>query len=1439
MNRVLGIDIGSATSSVVVMESEGRILYHSYLFHSGQIVKTIADQLSGIDISTIDALAYTSSCPEIFKTGRKFDNRVASITAARHYFPDLRGMLLIGSEKFGLATFDDAGNYRNYRSNTSCAAGTGSFLDQQLRRLNLHSISRLGELAASNKGEFPKIASRCSVFAKTDLIHAQQEGYSLAEICDGLCYGLAKNVVDAVFEEPVAGKLVLAGGVSLNEGVIKHLHLLLESDVVIGDYSHLYGAIGAALMMQEEGPVNAEKLNSTENLLLHVDKEKEYHNPPLELKLSDYPDFSSLRDYLFTPSGQQDMGKTEVSLYRELLPDGETRVFLGIDIGSTSTKAVIMDKQKNVLAGFYTRTSGRPLAAVQCLFEAISDLARTSRHQFRVIGAGTTGSGRKLVGKIIGADAIPDEITAHARAALELDPGVDTIIEIGGQDSKFTLLKDGMVSFSIMNNVCAAGTGSFIEEQAQKLNCPLAEFACRAEKSSSPLSSDRCTVFMERDLNYYLNEGYETDELLASVLHSIRDNYLSKITGKARIGNRIFFQGATAKNRALVAAFEQKLQKPIMVSEFCHLTGALGVALTLHDNSIPTSAFRGLHLWKMTIPIRSEICHLCNNHCKLRVAEVDGETVAYGFLCGRDYDTQKFVKKEDELPDLISKYNRLFRYKQKTGTSPVTIGLPVTLYMAEELLLWQRFFDLLGIKTMSSEGYTSSVKDGKKLSDAEFCAPLSSAFGHVHYLQDKADYIFLPVYLEEGTNLLNTKQYCYYTQYISAMLASTRSFRGRNQLLMPLVKSLKPEGKAMESLRDAMHRIGYGHLGIKDVSAAWLEAREFYGKTLQKWKDVYRENSDPGKPEIILLGRPYTVLNSTMNSNIPGIFAANGYLACFMNMLPEKETKMNRYDELAHAMTWKYASDIIRKTGMIAESENSYPVLITSFKCTPDSFVIDYFREIMDSYEKPYLILQLDEHDSTVGYETRIEAAIESFKNHFYKRRNSGRRLSGSSGKPVPLQKNGKDKIPREVKDVLADHQIEPAEYMHAPGNMEIPDNLSDLKTGETEKFRDKILLIPGWDLHGSRMLEGIMKAEGQEAIVIPDTDESIRRSLKINTGQCLPLSTIVENSYEYITGHDIDPARAVIWVPQGYASCNLTMFPHYMKKLLSRYDEHMSQVNIYPGNLAFYDFSIKTGVNAYLAFLFSGSLKKVACRIRPYEKETGSTDHILDKATEMLYHAFLRKSPKEPVLKEIMNMFDTVELNPGNRPKVAIFGDIYVRDNDIFNQELVKMIEENGGEALLTSLSEYLKIILKQTEKRLLLEGRYLEHYNLRMLKYLVPLLERKYNRYFSKYIYDIKPLNGEISDILDKHHLQIMHRGESVENILKIENLTRHYTDISLFVQASPAYCCPSLVTEAMASHIEHHTGIPVVSIEYDGTKGFKNEVVIPYLKLGSVKK
>ncbi len=1436
MSRTLGIDIGSTTSSVVVINDNGIIEFLDYTFHKGQIIETLYEQINKINLNNIQKVAYTSSTPSVIKTGREIDSRVSHIIAAKHFYKNPEALLIIGAEKFGMVRFGNDGEYLNYRSNTSCAAGTGSFLDQQVGRLNLENISHLGELAANNTGNFPKIASRCSVFAKTDLIHAQQEGFSLAGICDGLCYGLAKNVVDAVFDEKDCSEIIVAGGVSLNAGVLKHIRELSGAQIIVDDYSQFYGAIGAALSVNKDYPDETVRLSVFSDLVAKDEKKKDYYYPPLELKLSEYPEFDSLEDYNFKSVRFPDFSPVEVSIYEQLDQNLSTDCYLGIDIGSTSTKAVILDIKKRVIAGLYTRTSAQPVTAMQVLFEAIDSIQSSKKHFFNIKAAGTTGSGRKFIGKIINADINPDEITAHARAAVELNPETDTIIEIGGQDSKFTIMRNGIVTLSIMNNVCAAGTGSFIEEQAKKLDCPLSEYSARATESASPMTSDRCTVFMERDLNYYMHEGYEKNELLASVLHSIRENYLSKVAVKANIGEKIFFQGATAKNKALVAAFEHKLQKPIMVSKFCHLTGAMGIALELHDINPESTGFRGIQLWKQDIPTRSEVCELCTNHCKLKIAEINGTTEAYGFLCGRDYNSDQYVEKGNKGFNLIKSYKQVFSFSPKTKISDITIGIPSALHMVEDKILWRRFFDNLGIKTITNDAYPTAIKDGKKIANAEFCAPVAAAHGQVHYLDDKSDFIFLPVYLKTGKQLLSAKNYCYYTQYIASMLSSTMKFRESNKILSPLIHSLKSENHAIKSLTQSIVQAGIKNLTTTSVRTAYHEAKKYQDERRQEWKNVFQKNLDIEKLNIIILGRPYTVLSDKMNNHIPEIISNNGYNPFYMDMLPESDELDEEIRILTKRIIWKYATELLTKTKYIANSTNLYPILVTSFKCTPDSFAIEYFKDIMDKANKPYLILQLDEHDSAVGYETRIEAAIRSFQNHFNRNNTANKKLQEHITVSESAQENGAPTMLDEFKDVLTDHEINHEKFLNDIPASTNNFDLSTVEIGESRKLNGKMILIPGWDMLAAKFIEAIFKAEGKPAAVLFDTPETIQRSLNLNTGQCLPLNIIAQNASEYIQKNQLDPSTVAIWVPRGYVACNLSMFPHYLKKLMRKYDEKMSEITVYPGNLGFYDFSVKMGVNVYIAYLLAGSIRKTACTIRPYEVKKGETDSIVEYSINVIYDAFLHKKPKEPILKEINKLFKSIAIKKIKRPRVAILGDLYVRENDVFNQNLVKTIEDNGGEALPTSYSEYLKIILKQTEIRLLNEGMYKDHFSIKFLKNLIPILEKKYNKYFEEFIDNIEPLNNDIEKILERHHLDIMHGGETVENILKVENLVNHYNDISLVVHTNPSYCCPSLVTEAKANHIENIINIPVISIEYDGTGGSKNDDIIPYLKLKS---
>jgi len=742
--HILGVDIGSVSIAVVVLNSNQEIIGSAYEFHHGDTAQKFKEILNRFDLKAVGGIAATAATPPILKATQRYDSRVAVMKAANFQHAKIGSILVVGGEKFGLIRLDESGNYLGFKSNTGCAAGTGSFLDQQARRLNLTGPAELSRLACSNSGPVPKIASRCAVFAKTDLVHAQQEGCSPAQICDGLCLGLARNIFDTLFTaNEFLGPIIFTGGVSQNRAVVKHLQSLTGHEIITGG-TLLHGACGAALILADEHPEpDLLGFQSADDVLISHTAGLSYYHDPLELTLSDYPDFEGLESYHYRAGNSQIAIDVEVDIYQDLKPSRHLAAYLGIDVGSTSTKAVLIDRDQAVVAGFYTRTAGKPLAAVRVLLAAIHDMMLKKDLDLKICGAGTTGAGRKFIGKIIGADIAIDEITTHARAAVEIDPRVDTIIEIGGQDAKFTTLQNGRVTFVVMNNVCAAGTGSFIEEQAQKLNCPLSQYSARAAHRKSPMASDRCTVFMERDLNHYLTAGYPVDDLLAAVLHSVRENYLTKVAEENSIGNVISFQGATAKNKALVAAFEKRLGKPIRVSRYCHLTGALGAALMLSGRASASTRFRGLDLYKKSIPLRSEVCDLCTNHCKLTVAEIDGTREAYGFLCGRDYDTKHYVYNNRAGFDLLKSRARTYALKSPNEYKEAfTIGMPAALYLLEDLPFWKCFFDALGIETVTSEGRDDSLKDGKRLAGAEFCAPMTALYTHVSDLVDRADYIF-------------------------------------------------------------------------------------------------------------------------------------------------------------------------------------------------------------------------------------------------------------------------------------------------------------------------------------------------------------------------------------------------------------------------------------------------------------------------------------------------------------------------------------------------------------------------------------------------------------------------------------------------------------------------------------------------------------------------
>jgi predicted CoA-substrate-specific enzyme activase len=1399
-SNILGIDIGSVSISIVEVSAVKEVVTTAYEFHHGNIIESLKNILNNFDLSRICGIAATSSTPSIIKMNRQYDNRISIITAARHFHRTLGSILIVGGERFGLIRFDDDGNYLGFKSNTLCAAGTGSFLDQQAKRLNLSGIGELSERAFNNRGLIPKIATRCAVFAKTDLVHAQQEGYSLEEICDGLCKGLAKNIADTLFKgEETNAPIVFTGGVSKNRAVTGHLQSIIGMDVIADEMSCFYGAIGAGLnLLNDVHLINTLEAESVEDILIHRPPEKKHYYDPLRLQLSDYPEFESLKTYEYAEFDDKDRYPVEVDIYRDLVPFNTYELYLGIDIGSTSTKAVLMSTVREIFAGFYTRTAGRPVHAVQKLFASIDDVIERKKLNVHIIGAGTTGAGRKFSGKIIGADMIIDEITAHARAAVELNPDVDTIIEIGGQDSKFTTLIKGMVTFSAMNNVCAAGTGSFIEEQAQKLRCPLSDYSSRTEGKRAPISSDRCTVFMERDINHYLNEGYSVDEVLASVLHSIRENYLMKVATENSIGNTICFQGATAKNKALVAAFEQRLGKPIHVSPYCHLTGALGVALMLQEQEVKESRFKGLKLYQRQIPVRSEVCDICTNHCKITVADIEGESVAYGFLCGRDYDTTKYVNNNTSGFDLLKERKKVFSLKRAGKyEEESTIGIPAAVHMYDDLPLWKYFFEQLSIKTITSESCSEALKEGKRLAGAEFCAPMTALYGHVQYLMEKADYIFLPFYLEKDEKEKNMRRaFCYYTQFSPSLVSQVTSQDDRKRFLMPLVNYLYNPFYVKVQLYRMLKPLLKNSAGFLSVSTAYDRALAFRDSCSIKLKEIYKkETKESADIHTVFLGRPYAILSPSMNGGIPDIFGSLGIKTFFQDMLSYDREDVESIEVLCNELRWHYASEIMKSAQFIARSEGSYPVYVTSFKCSPDSFAVEYFKKLMEAHEKPYLILQLDEHSSRVGYETRIEAAIRSFRNHH--------------------------------RSVASEKVKKPVAY----GPSLIPVKERDLS--------GKTLIIPNWDNLTLTLMVANLRSEGIDARLLEETRTSIQKSLRYNSGQCIPLTIIAQEYIDYIENYNLDPSKTVLWMLDTTMACNLRMYPHHIKHILNSYGKGMSAAGVYTGKLSFMDISVKLPVDAYLAYMFGGLVRKMGCRIRPYEKEKGATDRTIKKSIDILADSFLGKRSKESAVAEVVSCFEDIETEYEERPKIAIFGDMYVRDNEVMNQNLVHFIEDNGGEVITTPYSSYIKMVSSQYFRKWFLEGKYFNVLTSKTLIATVTVLEKLYYRYFERVLKEPeREYNESPEKILSEYNIRIEHTGESMDNILKIFYTKKYYPDVSLFVQTIPALCCASLITEAMAKEIEKITRTPIVSVTYDGTGGNKNDIIIPYLRYSSFK-
>jgi len=902
----------------------------------------------------------------------------------------------------------------DYSMSSQCAAGTGSFLDQQASRLQ-YRVEDIGPVVAQTSSS-ARIAGRCSVFAKSDMIHAQQKGYNTAEVLKGLCEAVARNFKSNIVKgRKVMPKVAFIGGVSQNAGVRQALqeafHLAPE-DVVVPELYAWIGAVGAASLAG------------------------------LDHSLSPHPDIHSLTNRRSSSSLSSPLSSCEplsldnVLLLRDHPNASRTEplpaigseaipAYLGIDVGSVSTNLALLDDSGRLLHGIYLRTVGRP---VEVVHEGLQEIEKLFGARVRVCGVGTTGSGRELIGELVGADTVNDEITAHKTGALyvhdrivrtlgsgnEIAPCVDTIFEIGGQDAKYISIDHGVVVDFAMNEACAAGTGSFLEEQAERLGIQIKdEFARLALSSAAPARlGERCTVFMERDVNSALQRGATIADLTAGLAYSVALNYLNRVVRGRRIGNVIYFQGGTAYNDAVAAAFAGILGKRIIVPPHNGIIGAIGMALIAQEvaesrshmhlsrsrassterlpEPLPVSTFRGFDLTKTRFQTREFVCKACSNYCDMKEITIDGQKTYWGDKCSDKFRKRVRTGRKPVIPDLLALHDQMLLdgYRAPDPVAQLNsgtprVGIPQATFYYDRFPFWQTYCREIGFSVaLSSATDRYIATQGAELSVAEPCLPVQIAHGHVEALlngspdRPPVDYVLLPNVMDmEAPPSSTASQLCPWNQTLPFVVRSAPAFvEQQDKILAPNVYFRLGRDHVKRQLHGYFSRFGVNRTKSDlAVDRAYAAQESFTWRLIAAGKEAFDLIERSGEPAILLVGRPYNIYDRAGNCDVPRkLRELYGVNVIPLDFLPLDQTEVG---DLHPNMFWNSGRRILAAGRFAQRHSNLHIIYITNFKCGPDSFIKHFLRDVARS---PFLILQFDGHGNDAGYLTRCEAYLDS-----------------------------------------------------------------------------------------------------------------------------------------------------------------------------------------------------------------------------------------------------------------------------------------------------------------------------------------------------------------------------------------------------------------------------------------------------------------------------
>jgi predicted CoA-substrate-specific enzyme activase len=1238
--KSLGLCIGASTTKLAIVDGEGSVIRTEIAKHECNPGKTLTDLIGSLDIREYSYVTVT---------GRKLKELISlpSITeveatelALKDY---LRGtketfdaLVSLGSENFILYELEHIGRIINIRTGNKCASGTGDFFLQQIRRMNI-GIEEAVELA---RGSEPyRVSGRCSVFCKSDCTHALNKGIPIGRICAGL----ENMIVDKVMEllKSFSKKNILVvGGVSKNAYVMDLLRLNV-GDLVVPGHADAFEAVGAALYAFG----NKKEFNGE---IVINDKKSYFSNlPPL--------------------AGARHLVEFKTQI-KGVPRDGDECV-LGLDVGSTTTKAVLLRTlDDNVVASVYLRTNGNPInASRECYLEIDRQLGGVD---VTIIGLGVTGSGRQIAGLHALTEGIVNEIIAHAASAAYFDKNVDTIIEIGGQDAKYTYLVNGVPCDYAMNEACSAGTGSFLEEAAKEnLNIEYFDIQDIALQAESPLNfNDQCAAFIGSDIKNASHENNTRENIVAGLVYSICMNYNNRVKGPRKTGEKIFMQGGVCYNKAIPLAMAALLQKKIIVPPDPGLMGAFGTALEIKDRIHKGLLHRSVFLLKELAARQAEsgrnfVCvgakEHCDLGCEINLIRIGGRNYPFGGICNKYYNLMHHLSIDPEPLDIVAKRQELVFEKDGHAGSK-TIGLSRSFYTHTLHPLYYNFFSRLGMKVVPGDGVEP---DGVKMTGTSFCFPGELAHGMFKdLLNKKPDYIFLPHVEElysEGNGVHGKGHQC------TCVLAQSEPYYLRSAFRDIGPKLISPVlnfSRGWESMEEKFIDIG------KDLGASRAEARAAFRHGIESQVQVHRKKKELGakilseierdKTQIgvVIFGRAYNAFDDLANLGIPKKIASRGVYVIPFDCLQFEE------QESLENMNWSTGQDILKAARIVKNHPQLFGAYITNFSCGPDSFLVGYFRDIMKT--KPSLTLELDSHSADAGINTRIEAFLDIIQRY--------------------CRLNVQDAREREFKPARLKSLDGAYMYVASDGN-EYP--IKDKKVK---------MIVPSMGRTTTELAAAAFRGLGfnAEAGTPPDFQTLMTGRANTSCKECLPLILTTASLLESVEKRN-DPGQMLLYfMPTASGNCRFSQYYVFQKKLIEKKRLENVALLTFTAENNYAGLGTADQIKVLKAIVVADVMDDInnALLVLPVDNENAA--RRFEEQMEKLKACFSRGGEDlYEVLEEVAGEFKTIKLrfNLSGAKKIMLAGEIYVRKDEFCSRDIIRRLAARDIISQRSSVLEWL----------------------------------------------------------------------------------------------------------------------------------------------------